>query len=64
MEGQIQLTHDLYSIILAANANNLNLGLPPPKKSPTALVPNPELRTVNPKPQTPNPKSQTLNPKP
>ena len=51
----MQLTHDLYSIILAANASNLNLGLPPFKKSPTALVPNPELRTVNPITSNPKP---------
>ena len=60
MEGQMQLTHHLYSIILAANASNLNLGLPPFKKRSNRIGPEP--RTEDRKPQ--NLKPQTLNLKP
>ena len=61
MEGRIQLTRDLYSIILAANANHLNLGLPLQKKS-NRIGPKPQ--TEDRKPQILNLIPQTLNPEP
>ena len=54
MEGQILTAHDLYPNILAANANNLNRGLPFLKM----------IQPQRPTPQTEDRKPQTSNPKP